>query len=105
MLACAVILAAGIGSQAVCLAIQDNSRIVSARLAEKESQAEKKLSKDGYKISKKQGIVKKKDGVVYKCKLYKSGKNIWGIFYSYPAEAEEDWGSELPVIADTFVVQ
>lgn len=175
VLACAVILAAGIGSQAVCLAIQDNRGAVSARLVEKESQAaskaeniktleftkegetekkkallaagdgygiylpdgeweasgsgkwvstinedvdlwvksfkggrrqaEKKLSKDGYKISKKQGIVKKKDGIVYKCKLYKSSKNIWGVFYSYPAEAEEGWGIELPVIADTFVVQ
>ncbi|MCI9078584.1 MAG: M56 family metallopeptidase [Lachnospiraceae bacterium] len=180
VLVCAVILAAGTGSQAICLAIQDNSRAVSARLVEKESQAaiktksvktesiktleftkegetekkkallvagdgygiylpdgewtdsgsgkwvskinedvnlwvksfkggrrqaEKKLSKDGYKISKKQGIIKKKDGTVYKCRLYKSGKNIWGVFYSYPAEAEEGWGSELLVIADTFVVQ
>lgn len=175
VLVCAIILAAGIGSQAVCLAIQDNNRIVSAKLVKKDShtaskteniktleftkegeteekkalletgngygiylpdgewknpgsgkwtskinedvnlwvksfkggrkRAEKKLSKDGYKISKKQGIVKKQDGIVYKCKLYKSSKNIWGVFYSYPTEAEEGWGSELSVIADTFVVQ
>lgn len=30
--------------------------------------------------------------------------DVWCIFYCYPAEAEEGWGRELPVIADTFAL-
>ena len=30
--------------------------------------------------------------------------DVWVIFYSYPAELEEGWGRELPVIADTFAL-
>ena len=43
-------------------------------------------------------------GIVYHEKLYGDGSNVWCVFYCYPEEAEEGWGRELPVIADTFAV-
>jgi len=43
-------------------------------------------------------------GLVYHEKLYGDGSNVWCVFYCYPEEAEEGWGRELPVIADTFAV-
>lgn len=43
--------------------------------------------------------------IIYnKVKLYEDGDDVWCVFYSYPEEAEEGWGRELPVIADTFAV-
>lgn len=42
--------------------------------------------------------------IIYKEKLYGDGNDVWCIFYCYPSEAEEGWGRELPVIADTFAI-
>lgn len=39
-----------------------------------------------------------------KSKLYEDGDNVWCVSYCYPEEAEEGWGRELPVIADTFAI-
>ena len=36
--------------------------------------------------------------------LKQTESDVWGVFYCYPAEAEEGWGRELPVIADTVAV-
>lgn len=30
------------------------------------------------------------------------GQDVWGIFCTFPVDAEEGWGSDMPVIADTF---
>lgn len=40
--------------------------------------------------------------VTTKAILGEFADDTWGIFYSYPSEAEEGWGSRLAVIADTF---
>lgn len=42
--------------------------------------------------------------IIYKEKLYGDGNDVWCVFYCYPSEAEEGWGRELPVIADTFAI-
>ncbi len=42
--------------------------------------------------------------LVYHASLKGSEHDVWAIFYSYPAEFEEGWGRELPVIADTFAL-
>ncbi len=42
--------------------------------------------------------------LVYHASLKGSEHDVWVIFYSYPAELEEGWGRELPVIADTFAL-
>lgn len=48
-------------------------------------------------------IAKYEGSTVYGGKLHQCENEIWGVFYCYPVEAEEGWGRELPVIADTFV--
>lgn len=42
--------------------------------------------------------------LIYGVKLRESGNDVWGIFYSYPSEAEDGWGRDLDVIADTFAL-
>ena len=42
--------------------------------------------------------------IIYKEKLYGDGNDVWCVYYCYPEEAEEGWGRELPVIADTFAI-
>lgn len=42
--------------------------------------------------------------IIYREKLYGDGNDVWCVFYCYPSEAEEGWGRELPVIADTFAI-
>ncbi|MDE6615533.1 MAG: M56 family metallopeptidase, partial [Lachnospiraceae bacterium] len=90
------------GSGRWTAAVNENVKLWVKHFKGRRSNIEKKLVKNGYKTSKKYGLLKKQNGIIYKCKLYKLEKNIWGVFYSYPAEAEEGWGMELPVIADTF---
>lgn len=69
-----------------------------------EDEVWQELEKNGYSFE--NGKMLQENGtMMLKIKLFKSsdGEDIWGVFYRYPAEAEEGWGMELSVIADTFV--
>lgn len=67
------------------------------------SQAEQTLMEEGYQAE--EDILAKQEGeIIYKVKIYEAEQEAWCIFYCYPMEAEEGWGRELPVIADTFAV-
>ncbi len=62
------------------------------------------LTDDGY-VTEEDGSRKKQEGDLLLHALLKQAESdVWGVFYCYPAEAEEGWGRELPVIADTFAV-
>lgn len=62
------------------------------------------LTDDGY-VTEEDGNRKKQEGDLLLHALLKQAESdVWGVFYCYPAEAEEGWGRELPVIADTFAV-
>lgn len=61
------------------------------------------LTDDGY-MGKKARKQKQEGALVYYAELKKSVNDVWGIFYCYPIDAEEGWGKELPVIADTFAI-
>ena len=47
-------------------------------------------------------LVKQEEGRTSKVKIGVNEGDVWGIHYLYPPEAEEGWGSRIPVIADTF---
>lgn len=47
---------------------------------------------------------KQEGDMIHHVELKASENDVWGIFYSYPVDAEEGWGRELPVIADTFAL-
>ena len=66
-------------------------------------QVEQLLADEGY-VPDETGMVKKEENIVYHVRLYEAETGRWCVFYCYPTEAEEGWGSELPVIADTFAV-
>lgn len=57
----------------------------------------------GYALEEGQ-LVKQEGELVYKAQMHETENGVWCVFYCYPHEAEEGWGRELPVIADTFVV-
>lgn len=61
------------------------------------------LAGDGYEPENGE-LVKLEDGIINKVRLYETDSDAWCVFYCYPMEAEEGWGRELPVIADTFAV-
>lgn len=62
------------------------------------------LTDDGY-VTEEDGSRQKQEGDLLNHALLKQTESdVWGVFYCYPAEAEEGWGRELPVIADTFAV-
>lgn len=62
------------------------------------------LSDDGYTIEEEDDWQKTENDLITHVRLKEAGNDIWGIFYRYPIEAEEGWGRELPVLADTFAV-
>lgn len=74
----------------------------------------KKLAADGYAAvdreskSSKQPVVsemiKQNGNTISKVRLIKYENKVWGVFYCYPSEAEEGFGRELAVIADTFKI-
>lgn len=66
-------------------------------------QAEQLLTNNGY-LPADEGMEKEEDGMAYQVRLYEMEGEVFGVFYRYPEEAEEGWGRELPVIADTFMV-
>ncbi|MBD5393947.1 MAG: hypothetical protein HDR71_06685 [Lachnospiraceae bacterium] len=61
------------------------------------------LADDGYEQTNGE-LVKQEEGIIYKVRLYEENNDVWCVFYCYPIEAEEGWGRELPVIADTFAI-
>lgn len=61
------------------------------------------LTDDGYTPDE-TGMVREEGGIRYHVRLYEAETGVWCVSYSYPVEAEEGWGRELPVIADTFAV-
>ena len=64
---------------------------------------EELFTNDGY-MADGDGMTKREDGLFYKVKLYEAENKMWCVLYCYPEEAEEGFGSEMPVIADTFAV-
>lgn len=70
---------------------------------EKDYHIERIFADDGY-VEDNGELVRQEDGIIYKVRLQEDGDNVWCIEYCYPAEAEEGWGRELPVIADTFAI-
>lgn len=60
------------------------------------------IAADGYAAPEYGDLAKTQGEMIYKVRLYESEGDVWGVFYCFPAEAEEGWGMELPVIADTF---
>lgn len=60
------------------------------------------IAADGYVVSEYGDLEKLQGEMIYKVRLYESEGDVWGVFYCFPAEAEEGWGTELPVIVDTF---
>ncbi len=60
------------------------------------------LENDGY-VQSEEGMLREENGISYHVRFHEIGDEVWCVFYSYPAEAEEGWGRELPVIADTFM--
>lgn len=61
------------------------------------------LADDGY-VPDETGMAREEGGIRYHVRLYEAETGIWCVSYSYPVEAEEGWGRELPVIAETFAV-
>lgn len=80
----------------------ESVRIQVARF-EKGYPIERIMADDGY-VPDDTGMEKEEQGVRHHVRLYEAETDEWCVFYSYPSEAEEGWGSELPVIADTFAV-
>lgn len=61
------------------------------------------LTDDGYAPDE-IGMVKEEAGITYHVRLFEAENGVWSVEYSYPSEAEEGFGRELPVIVDTFAV-
>lgn len=66
--------------------------------------ADQKLMDDGYVISEDGQRQKQEEDQICHVQWKDFGNDLWGVFYCYPADAEEGWGRELPVIADTFAL-
>ena len=67
------------------------------------AQAEEELLESGYALV--NGRIWRQDGeLIYGVELKEYETELWGIYYSYPVDAEEGWGSRILVIADTFAV-
>ncbi|MDE7321183.1 MAG: M56 family metallopeptidase [Lachnospiraceae bacterium] len=60
------------------------------------------IAADGYVVPEYGDLTKLQGDMIYKVRLYVFEGDVWGVFYCFPSEAEEGWGMELPVIADTF---
>lgn len=65
---------------------------------------EQELSEDGYETMEDGHKWKQEGDLLYHVELKVSENDVWGIYYCYPAEAEEGWGRELPVVIDTFAL-
>ena len=66
--------------------------------------ADQELADNGYVTEEGFHRRKEEEDLIYHIELRASGNDVWEICYCYPADSEEGWGRELPVIADTFGV-
>ena len=62
----------------------------------------RKLEEDGYGTEEEDHKWKQEGDLICHVELKGAEHDAWGVFYSYPADFEEGWGRELPVIADAF---
>lgn len=62
------------------------------------------LEESGYMTEEGYHKWKQEGDFTYHVSLKASEVDVWGIFYSYPADFAEGFGRELPVIADTFAL-
>lgn len=62
------------------------------------------LEDSGYVTGQDSTMRRQEENLVTYASLKQSRNDVWGVFYCYPPEAEEGWGKELPVIADTFAL-
>lgn len=67
-----------------------------------EDSVNQKLERDGYEKEDSHKWWKQEEDLVYHVEQKVFENDVWGIFYSYPAEFEEGWGREFPVIVNTF---
>lgn len=71
---------------------------------ESEAFVKQKLQEDGY-TEEDSGKWRKQEGdFLYHAEQKVYENDVWAIFYSYPADFEEGWGRELPVIVNTFAL-
>lgn len=71
---------------------------------ESEAFVKQKLEEDGY-TEEDSGKWRKQEGdFLYHAEQKVYENDVWAIFYSYPADFEEGWGRELPVIVNTFAL-
>lgn len=69
-----------------------------------EDSVNQKLERDGYEKEDSHKWWKQEEDLVYHVEQKVFENDVWGIFYSYPAEFEEGWGREFPVIVNTFAL-
>lgn len=69
-----------------------------------EDSVNQKLERDGYEKEDSHKWWKQEENLVYHVEQKVFENDVWGIFYSYPAEFEEGWGREFPVIVNTFAL-
>lgn len=62
------------------------------------------LEDDSYVTEENYHKWKQEGDLLYHVELKEFENNVWGIFYSYPSDAEEGFGRELPVIVNTFAL-
>lgn len=85
--------------------MNEDVRLWTANVLDKSiAEVEEDLSHDGYGEIEDNEMTKHEGEIIYKVRLIEFENGIWELFYCYPAESEEGWGGELPVIADTFTV-
>ena len=82
--------------------VNESVRLWAAKF-ENSTQVKEVLIGEGY-TDEEEELVKQEGEIVYKAKIFADEEEVWCVFYCYPVEAEEGWGRELPVIADTFAV-
>lgn len=71
---------------------------------ESEESVNQKLEGDGYTEEDSHKWWKQEGDLIYHVEQKVFENNVWGIFYSYPADFEDGWGREFPVIVNTFAL-
>lgn len=71
---------------------------------ESEESVNQKLEGDGYTEEDSHKWWKQEGDLIYHVEQKVFENNVWGIFFSYPADFEGGWGREFPVIVDTFAL-
>lgn len=73
-------------------------------IGESMESADQALEEMGY-VTEENAHKRKEEGdLIFYAGLKEFEDDVWGIFYCYPTDAQEGWGRELPVIAETFAV-